>query len=295
MAHLEIPKTYKLFIGGQFPRTESGRSFSIQNAEGGVLANLCRASRKDFRNAVAAARKAQAGWADRTAYNRSQILYRLAEILDGRSSQFIEELVALGHSEASAQNEVQAAVDRLVYYAGWCDKYVQIAGTVNPVSTSHFNFSVPEPMGLVGIVCPDKPGLLGLVSQVAPVIAGGNTCVVLASETQPLSAVTFAEVAATSDVPAGVLNILTGYRDELLEHFATHMDVNALTASGLVAEDIKTLQEGSALNLKRVYTYESVDAGVDASAQGPHFILDCQEIKTTWHPVEAIRPKSGGY
>jgi len=290
MAHLDIPKTYKLYIGGQFPRTESGRSFAVENPGGAVVANLCRASRKDFRNAVAAARKAQSGWADRTAYNRSQILYRLAEMLDGRSAQFVEELVVLGDSEPAAQDEVRAAVDRLVYYAGWCDKYAQVSGTVNPVSTSHFNFSAPEPMGVVGVVCPDEPGLLGLVSLVAPVIAGGNTCVVLASQSRPLSAVTFAEVAATSDVPGGVLNLLTGFREELLEHFATHMDVNALVGAGMDAGAVKTLQAGSALNLKRVHAY-----GDDVGSPGPQFILDCQEIKTTWHPVEVVRPKSGGY
>lgn len=294
MSHLGIPKTYKLFIGGQFPRTESGRSFVIEDPESGVLANLCHASRKDFRNAVASARKVQCAWADRTAYNRSQILYRLAEMLEGRATQFVEELVSMGEPEAAAQQEVRASVDRLVYYAGWCDKYVQVAGTVNPVSTPHFNFSTPEPMGVVGIICPDTLGLHALISLLAPVIAGGNTCVVLASQTRPLPAITFAEVVATSDVPGGVLNILTGFREELLEHFASHMDVNALVCSGLDAEEVETLQAGSALNLKRVYAYENTGDLRD-SPQGPQYILDCQEIKTTWHPVEVIRPKSGGY
>ena len=284
MAHLDIPKTYKLFIGGQFPRTESGRSFAVEDADGNLIANLCRASRKDFRNAVAAARKAQAGWADRAAFNRSQILYRLAEMLDGRRAQFLEELDAQGALAEDAEQEVRASVDRLVYYAGWCDKYSQVAGTVNPVASSHFNFSVPEPMGVVGIVCPDTPGLLGLISLMAPVIAGGNTCVVLASEKQPLCSITFAEVVATSDVPGGVLNVLTGIREELLPQFASHMDVNAIAYAGDHDMEVKTLQEGSALNLKRVHAYRKMDWLAD-SAQGPQFILDFQEIKTTWHPV----------
>jgi acyl-CoA reductase-like NAD-dependent aldehyde dehydrogenase len=186
MAHLDIPKTYKLFIDGQFPRTESGRSFLVNSADGSAIANLCQASRKDFRNAVAAARKAQVGWADRAAFNRSQILYRLAEMLDGRLEQFVKELNSQGISTGDAEKEVCASVDRLVYYAGWCDKYQQVSGTVNPVASSHFNFSVPEPMGVVGILAPDAYGLLGFVSLVAPVIAGGNTCVVLASESKPL-------------------------------------------------------------------------------------------------------------
>lgn len=294
MAHLDIPKTYKLFIGGQFPRTESGRSFAVENADGNLIANLCRASRKDFRNAVAAARKAQAGWSDRAAFNRSQILYRLAEMLDGRRAQFLKELEAQGALAEDAEQEVCASVDRLVYYAGWCDKYSQVAGTVNPVASSHFNFSVPEPMGVVGIICPDTLGLLSLISLMAPVIAGGNTCVVLASEKQPLCSITFAEVVATSDVPDGVLNILTGFHEELVPQFASHMDVNAISYAGEHDMEVKTLQEGSALNLKRVHPYREMDWLAD-SAQGPQFILDFQDIKTTWHPVEVIKPKSGGY
>ena len=294
MAHLDIPKTYKLFIGGQFPRTESGRSFTVDNTDGSTIANLCRASRKDFRNAVAVARKAQAGWADRAAFNRSQILYRLAEILDGRRAQLVEELKSQGVSSGDAEKEVCASVDRLVYYAGWCDKYQQVSGTVNPVASSHFNFSVPEPMGVVGILAPDEYGLLGLVSLVAPVIAGGNTCVVLASESKPLCSITFAEVAATSDVPAGVINILTGFREELVPQFATHMDVNSIVYAGDNDPDVKILQEGSALNLKRVRIHRGVD-WISSSSQGPQFILECQETKTTWHPVEVIKPKTGGY
>ena len=294
MAHLDIPKTYKLFIGVQFPRTESGRVTAVEDRKGRVLANVCQASRKDFRNAVVAARKAQDGWADRAAFNRSQILYRLAEMLDGRRDQVGEEIRMQGFSAGAAEREVCLAVDRLVYYAGWCDKYQQVAGTVNPVSSPHFNFSVPEPMGVVGVICPDENSLAGLVSLVAPVIAGGNTCVALASGRFPLCSITFAEIVATSDVPGGVINLLTGHRSELLPHFASHMDVNAIVHSGNNAEEIHILQEGVVLNLKRVHIHRDVN-WMKAGSQGPQFILDCQEIKTTWHPVEVIKPKSGGY
>ena len=227
-ARVPVAKTYKIYIGGQFPRTESGRYFALTKHDGTVIANMCRGSRKDFRNAVVAARNAQSSWAAASAYLRGQILYRIAEMLEGRREQFIAELVLQGVTKRKAEAEVDASTDRLIYYAGWSDKYQQIFSAVNPVASSHFNFSVLEPTGVVSILAPDDSGLLGLVSNIAPVIVGGNSCVVLASETLPLCAVSFAEVLHASDVPAGVVNILTGFREELTGQFASHMDVNAV-------------------------------------------------------------------
>jgi acyl-CoA reductase-like NAD-dependent aldehyde dehydrogenase len=251
MSRLEILKTYKIYIGGQFPRTESGRYYVPKNGQNEPLGNICLSSRKDVRNAVSAARKAT-GWAERTAFNRGQILYRIAEMLEGRKAQFIEELILQGSSKKTAELEVNLAVDRVVYYAGWCDKYQQIMGAVNPVSSSHFNFSVPEPTGVVGIVCPENQSLIGLVSLVLPVICGGNTCVVIASESRPLCAVTFAEVLNTSDLPGGVINILTGAKKELISPLASHMDVNAIIYGDNDEEHWKTLGILAADNVKRV-------------------------------------------
>ncbi len=291
---LPVLKTYKIYIGGQFPRTESGRFYVPVNAKGTGLANVCLSSRKDFRDAVVAARAAVGGWAGRTAFNRSQILYRMAEMLEGRKSQFIEELVAQDSSTASATSEVNLSIDRLIHYAGWCDKYQQLFSSVNPVASSHFNFSVPEPTGVVSAIAPQGDSLLGLVSVIAPVIAGGNTCVVLASETRPLCGVIFAEVLNSSDLPGGVVNILTGKLTELLPHFIDHMDVNATIFCENDSQQKKTITERSAGNLKRIHFYDRVDwAG--AEGQSPYFILDCQEIKTTWHPVENIAGSGGGY
>ena len=228
MARIPVAKTYKIYIDGKFPRTESGRYFALEDARGNIIANVCRGSRKDFRNSVVAARKAQSGWARASAYLRGQILYRVAEMLEGRREQFIAELMLQGTPKRAAQKEVDLSIDRLIYFAGWADKYQQIFSAVNPVSSSHFNFSVLEPTGVVSILAPDDLSLLGLVSNVAPTIAGGNTCVVLASESSPLCAVSFAEALHASDVPAGVVNILTGLRAELTEQFASHMDVNAV-------------------------------------------------------------------
>jgi len=225
---LEILKTYKIYIGGQFPRTESGRYYKAKNAKGDLLANVCLSSRKDFRDAVIAARNAFGGWSGRAAFNRSQILYRIAEMLEGRRTQFTDELIKQGSTAANADKEINLSIDRLIYYAGWCDKFQQVFSAVNPVASSHFNFSVPEPMGVVSIIAPQDTSLLGLVSVIAPVIAGGNTCIVLASEQKPLCAVTFAEVINSSDVPGGVINILTGKPGELVKYFADHMDVNAV-------------------------------------------------------------------
>src|SRR5688572_26265148 len=224
---LEVLKTYKIYIGGQFPRTESGRYYVPVNGDGKKLANVCLSSRKDFRDAVVSARGAFSGWSGRAAFNRGQILYRMAEMLEGRKAQFVEELMLQDKSRPNAEKEVNLAIDRLIYYAGWCDKYQQIFSSVNPVASSHFNFSVPEPTGVVSIIAPQGDSLLGLVSVVAPVITGGNTCIVLASETKPLCAVTFAEVLNASDLPAGVVNILTGKPSELASWFVDHMDVNA--------------------------------------------------------------------
>ncbi len=283
-SRVPVDKTYKIYIDGKFPRTESGRYFALEDADGVVIANICRGSRKDFRNSVVAARTAFAGWSAASAYLRGQILYRIAEMLEGRSEQFVTELMLQGESKRHAQKEVDASIDRLIYYAGWSDKYQQIFSSVNPVSSSHFNFSVLEPTGVVAVLAPDDSGLLGLVSNIAPVIVGGNTCVVLASEQMPLCAVSFAEVLHASDVPAGVVNILTGFRDELTEHFASHMDVNAVVYCDGDAEDAKAIQEQAANNIKRVIDRVDTDWG-EASAQNPYLIKQTQETKTTWHPI----------
>ena len=283
-SRVPVDKTYKIYIDGKFPRTESGRYFALEDADGVVIANICRGSRKDFRNSVVAARTAFAGWSAASAYLRGQILYRIAEMLEGRSEQFVAELMLQGESKRHAQKEVEASIDRLIYYAGWSDKYQQIFSSVNPVSSSHFNFSVLEPTGVVALLAPDDSGLLGLVSNLAPVIVGGNTCVVLASEQMPLCAVSFAEVLHASDVPAGVVNILTGFRDELTEHFASHMDVNAVVYCDGDAEGAKQIQEQAANNIKRVIARVDTDWG-EASAQNPYLIRQTQETKTTWHPI----------
>ncbi len=281
---LSVLKTYKLYVNGAFPRTESGRTDPLLDGDGNAIANVCRGSRKDFREAVAAARKAQTGWAQRSAYNRSQILYRAAEMLEGRRGQFESELQLLGASAADARVEVECSVDRLVYYAGWADKLQQVFGSVNPVASSHFNFSMLEPTGVVAAVCPDQPGLLGLISVVAPAIVCGNTVVALASESSPLSAVTFGEVLHSSDVPAGVVNLLTGRRAELQEHFASHMDVNALVLCDIDPAASKELEILSAENVKRTVLRKSVDWH-HYDCESPYWILDTQEVKTTWHPV----------
>jgi len=291
---LEVLKTYKIYIGGQFPRTESGRYYVPTNADGKKLANVCLGSRKDFRDAVVAARSAYGGWSSRAAFNRGQILYRMAEMLEGRKAQFIDELIQQDSSKGKAEKEVNLAIDRLIHYAGWCDKYQQLFSAVNPVASSHFNFSVPEPTGVVSIIAPQNDSLLGLVSVIAPVIAGGNTCVVLASETKPLCSVTFAEVLNSSDLPGGVINILTGKVSELATWFVDHMDVNATIFCENDSEVKKMMQEKSAMNLKRVFFYDKIKWNTE-QGQSPYFILDTQEIKTTWHPVENIAGSGSGY
>ncbi len=286
MSRLNVLKTYKIYIGGQFPRTESGRYYALQNKKGDTIANVCLSSRKDLRNAVVAARAAVTGWSGKTAFNRSQILYRIAEMLEGRKAQFIEELVLQGLTPKAAEVEVLKSIDRLVYYAGWCDKYSALFSSVNPVASSHFNFSVPEPTGVVSVIAPEDSSLLGLVSVIAPIICGGNTCVVLASNTLPLCAVTFAEVLATSDLPGGVVNILTGTSNELHGHFSSHMDVNAVIYCRKNKEEEKLISENASLNVKRSFNWNK-DWTKDEN-QNPYLILDLQEIKTTWHPVENI-------
>ncbi len=293
MSRLEILKTYKIYIGGQFPRTESGRYYPLKDKNGKLLANVCLSSRKDFRNAVVAARGAFGGWSGRAAFNRSQILYRIAEMLESRKAQFIAELQQQGSTAKAAEEEVNQSIDRLVYYAGWCDKYIQLYSTVNPVASSHFNFSVPEPTGVVAIIAPEDSALLGLVSVVAPCISGGNTCVVLASESKPLCSVSFAEVLNSSDVTGGVVNILTGTSKELHSHFSSHMDVNAIVYCRDNKDEIKKIQQNASLNVKRAFIYHK--NWNSAEVENPYMILDLQEIKTTWHPIENIGAAKSSY
>ena len=283
-ARVPVAKTYKIYIDGKFPRTESGRYFALRDGKGNVIANVCRASRKDFRNAVVAARGAFPAWAAASAYLRGQVLYRIAEMLEGRREQFAAELAVQGVSRRRAAAEVDAATDRIVYYAGWADKYQQVFSAVNPVSSSHFNFSVLEPTGVVAVIAPDASSLLGLVSNVMPAIVGGNTVVLLASESLPLTAVSFAEVLHASDVPPGVVNVLTGRRDELSGHFASHMDVNAIVYAEAGVETAKLIETEAARNIKRTIARTGVDWSAPA-AQNPYLIRDTQETKTTWHPI----------
>ena len=283
-ARLPIAKTYKLYIGGKFPRTESGRYYPVQQSGGNAVANICRSSRKDFREAVVSARSAFGSWSSSSAFLRGQIIYRIAEMLEGRAEQFVGELISQGSTKRQAQTEVRGAVDRLVYYAGWADKYQQVFSSVNPVNSAHFNFSMLEPMGVVSIMAPESSALLGLVSTMAPVIAGGNTCVILASRTMPRCAISFGEVLHASDVPPGVVNVLTGFREELAEHFASHMDVNAVVYCDDDGDSDRQIQEHAAANIKRVVSRVGTP-WAKAVAQDPYFIRDTQEIKTTWHPI----------
>ena len=286
-ARLEVKKTYKLYIGGKFPRSESGRYLPAQSAAGEHLDNYSHASRKDFRDAVVAARAAGEGWSKATAYNRGQILYRAAEMLQNRASELVTEISrSSGSSNAAARREVTLAIDRLVYFAGWTDKYHQVFGSVNPVASSHFNFTTPEPVGVVTVLTPDEPSLLALVSLIAPVILSGSTVIVVASEKFPLPAVTFSEILATSDLPGGVVNVLTGKRAELAPHIASHLDVNAIVDGSGDAGLGATLQGGSATNLKR-YANRALAAKDWYSARGEdaYAILDTLEFKTAWHPI----------
>ena len=285
MSRIDIQKTYKLYIGGKFPRTESGRYYAINNSKGNLIANMCLATRKDFRNAVVVARKAQNSWAGTTALNKGQILYRIAEMLEGRKDQFIDELIRQGETEEMAKKEVEMAIDRLVYYAGWSDKYQQFFSAVNPVSSAHFNFSSLEPVGVVSIIAPEEQSLLGLVSVIAPAIVGGNVVIVLASENKPLTAISFAEVLNSSDVPGGVVNILTGKKSELFSHMASHMDVNSVVYCGKDENTIKSINELASNNVKRTIFYKKSNWNNEQS-ESPYFIEKTQEVKTTWHPTK---------
>jgi acyl-CoA reductase-like NAD-dependent aldehyde dehydrogenase len=266
---MSVRKTYKLFIAGEFVRSESGRAF---RSDGSV--NVPRGSRKDLRDSVRAARGAFAGWAARTAMNRGQVLYRAAEMLDGRRAQFVD---LLGGGRG-ARREVEQAVDALVWYAGWTDKLAQVTGTVNPVAGPYFNFTLPEPTGVVGIVAPEQPPLAGLVRRIAPALCGGNAVVVLAPEARPLPALTLAEVLATSDLPAGVVNVISGYRRELLPWLAAHMDVNAIDAAGCTAEELAAIEKAAADNVKRIVK-------TPAAELSPQLITAFMELKTVWHPI----------
>src|SRR5471032_1692469 len=272
--HLDVKKTYKLYIGGKFPRTESGRYLPAKSSKGEQLDNYAHASRKDFRDGVVAARAAEGGWTKATAYNRGQILYRAAEMLQNRAGELVAEIARSTDVRAArAKREVMLAIDRLVHFAGWTDKYPQVFGSVNPVASSHFNFTTPEPTGVVVVLAPDEPSLLALVSLVAPVILSGNAAVVIASEKFPLPAATFAEILATSDLPGGVVNILTGKRAELVPHIATHMDVNAIVDGAGDAEHSAKLQAGVATNLKRYANHAAAD-WFSAKVEDPYWILD---------------------
>jgi acyl-CoA reductase-like NAD-dependent aldehyde dehydrogenase len=277
MPRLDVRKTYKLYINGGFPRSESGRSYPALDAAGEVVARVARASRKDLREAVRAARNALPGWAGRSGYNRGQILYRTAEMVEDRAGAFEEQVALDGSTRAAARRQVAAAVDRLVWYAGWCDKFAQVYGNLNPVAGPFFNISNPEPTGVVGVIAPERPSLLGLVSRLAPVLAGGNTAVVVASATAPMPAITLAEAIATADVPAGVVNILTGSAAELAPWLADHMDVNAVDAAGAAPDLLRRVEEGAVHNIKRVV------AG-DPATESPHLIAAFTETKTVWHP-----------
>ena len=283
-ASLDIRKTYKLYIDGKFSRTESGRFMQWVNTKDNQTVNFCRASRKDFRNAVLSSRNAFNNWKNFSGYNRGQILYRIAEMLNSRKEQFISELLLQGKSKKQSIQEIQMSIDRLIYYAGWSDKYQQVFSRVNPVSTPHYNFSLPEPTGVISIIAPKNSYLLGFISVIVPALVGGNTVVVLASEDNPLCAISFSEVLHSSDVPNGVINILSGFRHELIDHFSSHMEVNAVIYCGSDINDSELIKKNSSLNVKRVFDYGSMD-WAHPDSQDPYLIMDCQEVKTTWHPI----------
>jgi aldehyde dehydrogenase (NAD+) len=287
MSRLPITKTPKPYVGGAFIRSESGRTFPIHDSDGAFFANVPQCTRKDLRNAVEAAAKAGPGWAKRTAYNRGQILYRLGEMLEARRDEMVETLVRFGCDAERSAKGVDVSVDRLVYYAGWADKYGQVLGSVNPVASAHFNFTVTEPMGVVGVIAPDRPPLLPLITMLAPAIVSGNTVVALASEKMPYPAILFGEMLATSDLPGGVVNILTGFRAELVPTFATHTHIRALSAVA-TAEERKAIQLGAAESVKRVHFVQGDEADWQGdSAQSVYAIRNFLELKTTWHPIGA--------
>jgi len=289
---IEVRKTYKLYIGGAFPRTESGRAYLVSAADGAPLVNASRGSRKDLRDAVRAARKAFPGWAERTAMNRGQVLYRVAELMEGRRDQFVDEVAtAEGLSPARARETVVRAIDRWVWYAGWADKITQVLGTSNPVAASYFNFTIPEPTGVVGIVAPETSSLLGLVSRLAPPLVAGNAAVVLASESRPLSAITLTEVLATSDVPDGVVNVITGRKKELIPVLAAHVDVDAIDVWGVPDELRRDTELAAADSVKRIarrpkgQTDARFDWLDDRASERPEWIAAYLEMKTVWHPI----------
>lgn len=278
MSRIDVKKTYKLFIGGQFPRSESGRSYEITGADGKFIANPALASRKDLRDAVTAAKSALPGWSGATAFNRGQILYRIAEIMEGRRDQFVAEILALeGGTTKAAIAQVTEAIDLWVWYAGWCDKISTIAGATNPIAGPYYNFTIPEELGVVGVIAEQKESLLGLIAAIAPVIATGNTAVVIASEKRPLPAITLSEALATSDLPVGVLNILTGKVSELAPWLASHMEIDGLDVTGVNSKIESELRIAGAENLKRIHRFNK--------AQSPERMLAFMEAKTVWHPI----------
>ena len=287
MPRLNVRKTYKLYINGEFPRTESGRFYPVHSKKGDLVANACRGSRKDLRNAVQAARKAQPGWGGKTAYNRGQILYRIAEVCEARAGELVDELRCQGVSAPDARREMERVIDRWVYYAGWSDKYPQVFGSVNPVAGPYYNFTVPEPTGVVGIVAPEEPSLLGLVSRIAPALVGGNTVVAITSQTRPLAAITLGELFQTSDLPAGVINLISGVKSEIIPWLSSHMDVNAIDTTGVEASAIAAVQKNAAENVKRIIHFDAETIGwTDPRlSQSPYAIFDFQEMKTVWHPM----------
>jgi acyl-CoA reductase-like NAD-dependent aldehyde dehydrogenase len=283
VSRIDVRKTYKLAIGGQFPRSESGRTYEVTDAAGTFLANASRASRKDARDAVVAARKAFGGWSGKTPYNRGQVLYRVAEVLEGRRAQFADEVQrSEGGTRRQAEALVDASVDRLVWYAGWADKVAQVVGGTNPVAAPYFDFSIPEPTGVVAVLAPQDSSLLGLVSVLAPVVVTGSTCVVAASEQRPLPAITLSEVLATSDVPGGVVNVLTGPLSDTAPTLASHMDVNAIDLTGATDDDATTWEVAAADNLKRVRRPAAEDWLADPGLDRMTWLL---ETKTVWHPI----------
>ena len=285
-ARLDVRKTYKLYVGGDFPRSESGRSYPATDHKGTVLARVAQGSRKDLRDAVRIARKAQPGWASRTGYNRAQILYRIAEMVEDRADVFSTHLKAGGLTANQAKREVNQSIERLVWYAGWGDKFAQVMGNLNPVSGPFFNISAPEPSGVVGTIAPESPALLGLVSRLAPAIIIGNTSVLLASERWPLPAITFAEALATADVPGGVVNILTGPKRSLIPVLAAHMDINVIDAFGHTHEDAAEIETKASDSVTRVVRpcREGFPWDDDGVARSPYMIAEFAEIKTVWHP-----------
>lgn len=292
MERLSILKTYKNFVGGQFPRSESGRTYPLNNAEGKLIANICLSSKKDLKSAVSAAVKAKGTWTSKSPFLRSQILYRLAEMLEGKKSQLMEELVIMGYERNTAENEIHLSIDRTVYYAGWCDKFQALASSVNPVASSHINITQSEPVGVVGIVADNETALIGLLSSILPCIAGGNTCVALVSEKYPLASLTLAEAINSCDLPAGVVNLLAGNPTELSDTFASHMEINALVL-GRKNLPIARMKELGAEDVKRMTVYTS--DWVSLEAQGLALITDLQEYKTTWHPMGFLAAGGGSY